>query len=81
MRLMLISLLFACGEEEAQTQPEVEKVEQATYPKLEEVNQIAPDEDTTQEALESIKENLEEAKEGVDEIKEILKEETETQGE
>jgi len=49
MRLMLFSLLFACGEETVQPSLVNEQVEQPSYPPTEEVKQIAPDEDTTSE--------------------------------
>ena len=54
MRLILFSLLFACGEEDNAVQPSLvnEQVEQPVYPKTEDVKQVAPDEDVSTEKVE-----------------------------
>lgn len=72
MKLILFSLLFACGEEEQKVEPSLvnEQVEQPNYPPTEEVEKIAPDEDLSSEELEST-EKVEET---------TSQEETETQG-
>lgn len=72
MNTLILTLLFACGEEEQKVEPSLvnEQVEQPTYPSVEEVEKIAPDEDSTSEELENT-EKVEET---------TSQEETETQG-
>lgn len=72
MNTLILTLLFACGEEEQKVEPSLvnEQVEQPTYPPVEEVEKIAPDEDSTSEELENT-EKVEET---------TSQEETETQG-
>lgn len=55
MNTLILTLLFACGEEEQKVEPSLvnEQVEQPTYPSVEEVEKIAPDEDSTSEELEN----------------------------